>query len=462
MITESSAPAQPRLDSVSPVGHNLRMRGPHRALAILLIGLAAAHLAFARAQPTPVGFGDEEHYNKVAARDLREGTGNLLPGGLRSAMRPELAARVFSHLGEPGPEPATLIATVTWLHVLLLLSIVALTYQQARVLGLSDWGAFAAAAMLGLFPWFGVHVHTLWPELIHSAFVSVGLLALFAFARGPRLDLLVLAGVALGYAQLTKSAVGPFALLAVVGVGWSAYARSAELPSSHRLVRGLLSALILAAALTAVLVPQMRTNEREGFGFALGANRWWNLELALRTPVAVSADDADGSAKWELQRSLTREYMAASKLPLHREQLASGRARAFVSENGWARTAAEQLQKFLALMSGSPRLAFYRQPVFEQSLGYRARWGEPTPGWIAFFSLPSRQLWYLILFLGLVGLALRVRRDRVWLFPAAFVLCGLLLVMAVPIKFRFVLPVVPGLCLGVGAFVDRFLLRAKP
>ena len=49
------------------------MRGPHRALMILLIGLAAAHLAFAAAQPAPRPFGDETHYLKVVERDLRDG-----------------------------------------------------------------------------------------------------------------------------------------------------------------------------------------------------------------------------------------------------------------------------------------------------------------------------------------------------------------------------------------------------
>jgi hypothetical protein len=435
------------------------MRGPHRALAILLIGLAVAHLAFARAQPTPVAFGDEEHYSKVAARDMREETRSLLPGGLRSAMRPELAARVFSFLGEPGMQPEQLLREVEPLHLVLLLLIVAATWQQGRVLGLSDRAALAAAASLGLFPWFGVHAHTLWPEMIHSTLAAVALLALFAFARRPRVDLLVVAGVALGYAQLTKSALGPFALLAIPGVASAAYARSTDVSPGRRVRRAVLSAFVLSAVLSAVLVPQMRTNDRAGFGFALGANRWWNLELAVRTPLSVPGDDAEGTRKWALQRRITREYMAASKLPLHREQLARERTLAHVRENGWARTAGDQLQKFAAVLSASPGLAYYRQPVFEQAIGYRARWGAPAPGWIAWSSLPSRLAWYAILGLGLVGLGLGVRRDRAWLFPAVYVACGLALVLAAPIKFRFLVPTVPVLCLGVGAFLDRFLQR---
>ncbi len=435
------------------------MRGSHRALAILLIGLAAAHIAFARAQPVPAAFGDEEHYAKVAARDLRDDARSLLPGGLRSAMRPELAARVLSHLGEPGAEPAELMASATWLHLVLLLLVVAATYQQARVLGLSDWAAFAAAAALGLFPWFGFHVHSLWPEMIHAALAALGLLALFAFVRRPRLDLLVVAGVALGYAQLTKSVLGPFSLVALVGAAAAAYARSADLPESRRRARAALSVLVLGGTLAVVLLPQMRANQREGFGFALGANRWWNLELAIRTPLEVPGDDAEGTAKWEAQRSLTREYMAASKLARHREQLARERTLAYVRDHGRLRTAGEHALKFMGVMSASPRLSFYRQPALAQAVGPRRRWGDPTPRWIELLAFPSRQLWHLILLLGLVGIALRVRRDRAWLLPAAFVACGLALALALPIKFRFVLPIVPVLCLGVGAFIDRFLIR---
>jgi hypothetical protein len=97
--------------------------------------------------------------------------------------------------------------------------------------------------------------------------------------------------------------------------------------------------------------------------------------------------------------------------------------------------------------------------VLAQALGYRARWGDEPPGWISALAAPARPLWYALLVLGLVGLVLRARRDPAWLVPLVFVLAGLALVAAVPIKFRFVLPVVLVLCLGAAAAVEAVARR---
>ena len=438
------------------------MRGPQRALAILLVGLAAAHLAFSGAQPEPRAFGDEGHYARFAARDLREGERGLLPGELRPAARPELASRVWSYLREPGIAEAELIARATRLNLALFLVVIAATFFQARALGLSGWSSFLAAALLGSFPWFSFHVHTLWPEMIHAALVSIGLLALFSFLRRPRIDLLVVVGLALGYAQLAKSSVGPFSWLAVVAVAVGTHARSRDLPAGRRLWRAAIAAAVLAGTLALTLAPQMRANDRAGFGFGLGANRWWNLELALRTPVSVPGDDEHGTRQWEVQRSLTDSYAASSNRPLQRERLARERTLAHVRERGWGRTVVAQGGKFLRLLMADPSLAFFHLPVLEQALGYRARWGASPPGWIGALAAPARPMWYAILVLGIVGLSARARRDRTWIVPLVFVLCGLLLVALVPIKSRFLLPVVPVLCLGVAALAEPWLARQSP
>ena len=441
------------------------MRGPHRALAILLLGLAAAHLTFAEAQPEPRAWGDEGHYARLAARDVREGERGLLPGDLRPAVRPELVSRVWSYLSEPRPG-AELSIRATRLNLALFLVVVAATFFQGRVLGLSGWSSFLAAALLGSFSWFSFYVHTLWPQMIHAAMVSIGLLALFAFLRRPRVDLLVVVGLMLGYAQLTKSSVGPFSWLAVVAVAVCTHARSRDLPARRRLGRAGIAAAVLAGTLALTVVPQMRANDRAGFGFGLGANRWWNLELAIRTPPAVPGDDELGTRQHELQQSITLGWWgaghepgdadaASSDRPRRRERLARERTLAHVREQGWGSTAVAQGRKFLQVLFACPSLAFYRLPALEQALGQRARWGASPPGWIGALAAPARPTWYALLVLGMVGLTARARRDPTWIVPLVFVLCGLMLVALVPIKFRFLLPVVPVLCIGAAALAER-------
>ena len=459
------------------------MRSPQRALTILLLALAAAHLAFARFQGEPTAFGDETHYTKVARRDLAEGTLGLLPGTLRPGMRPELAGRVLALLAPPDwptgvlqEDARALIERAFWLQLLLHLATVLLVYRQGRLLGLDGRGSLAAAAAWGLFPWSSFHVHALWPETLHACLAALALTGLLEFRRrrqrpGPgRWAALAGAGLALGYALLTKSTLS----LAVPVTGAFVFAWGfGGAPGGARDVRRALGSLALyGGALALVLLPQMRANERAGFGLGLGANRWWNLELALRTPARVVApegiDDPYGLARWELQRALTDDYMATSTDPLVRERAARERVRAHLAAEGWGAAVSEQLTEFLDVLLARGGLSFYRAPCLEQALGYRARWGAPPPGWIAALARPARPLWWLLLAVGTFGLARGCRRgageplegdpagDRGgYLLVLALALCVLAVVLAVPLKFRFLQPLIPLLCLGVGAVCAR-------
>jgi hypothetical protein len=64
------------------------------ALAIALVG----HIAWGVAEPDPVLFEDEPHYNQYAYEDARAGDTSLLPGLLRFDERPELISRVWAQL----------------------------------------------------------------------------------------------------------------------------------------------------------------------------------------------------------------------------------------------------------------------------------------------------------------------------------------------------------------------------
>ena len=470
--------------------------GAERGLLVLLVALALGHASFLFLQPAPTAFGDETHYGKVVRRDLEEGRASLLAGGLRPGMRPELGSRVLANLarlaplgtgtspqggvdagqaedgggaaGEEEDAPGrrsraaaafdrALILRAAPFAIALQLATVALVWLQARLLGLSRRAALVAAALLGGFPWLAFHAQAIWPETLHGFLAALALAALLLHRRRPHAGWCALAGLALGYALLAKSSLTPLAVLA------PAFAFAFG-PRDRGWRPRVAAALACAGALALSTLPQMEANRRAGFGFGLGANRWWNVELAVRTPervVGETANDEHGLAKWRLQRELTDAYMRASKDPLAREAAARSRTLVHVREHGLAAVLREQFFELTDLLLARPDLAFYRSPCLEQALGYRARWGSEPPTWIAGLARPARAWWLGLLGLGTAGLALGCLRERAFLLPAMLLASALAVVALAPLKFRFLLPLVPALCLGVGVLVDRVPNRPR-
>jgi len=141
-------------------------------------------------------------------------------------------------------------------------------------------------------------------------------------------------------------------------------------------------------------------------------------------------------------------YFQAAPTPVGRERLARERVLAYVEEHGAGRVALAQAAKL-------GRLVAVGESAFEQSLTYRERWGPSPPGWLRALRMPGRLLWYAIWVLGLAGLALTLRRSPAWLLLALFTATILAAMLAVPFKIRFLMPLVPVLCLFAGAALDR-------
>ncbi len=428
-------------------------------LVVFLAAVAAIHSWVVVHQPPPQLWGDEPQYLEFAEEDALLGHRNPLPGFLRFDHQPQLFSRVLSWLRSSGIQHDAFYRRISTLQIFLFVGVLAAVYGQCRFLALSRAGALFAVVLLGLFPWFAFHVHSLWPEVLHALLLGSALLALFThFRRRSRISL-VLSGLLSGLALLTKSVLQPFIPLFVLFAAWASYADDRTQPRVIRLRSAALSALAFTSSLLLVVAPQLVRNWKDGHGLRLAANRWWNLELGLTLPapthVSSQPDDPQEDPWVEEQRSTAR-YFQTGKTPARREAKARERTLSFLEgESAWSLCVA-QTQKLVSLV-------LHGESCLEQSLTpYRPRWGTDPPRWITALRVPGRALWYAILVLGILGASCtlwRIARGREgglgWRFLLAFTTLYWLILLLVPVKIRFLLPTVPLLCIFAGALVDR-------
>ncbi len=430
-------------------------------LVLLLAGIGGAHLAFVAGQPSPRLAGDELHYLRTAQQDQLRGDTLLLPGWLRFGHRPEWQSRWLAQLGGADVSDEARLRRAGVLQTALLLIVVALVHAQARELGLGAVAAWGAAGLVAGFPWLGFHVHALWPELWHAACLAAALLGALVHLRTRKTLPLFASGVAMGAALLAKGTLAPFVPLFAgffVVVAW----RDAEAGGRARAVAARLGFLL---GIGLVIGPQLAANLQAGHGPRLAANRWWNLELGLTVPVAaVEPGVAGPDGHWLAEEAQTRRYAAAARNAPARERAARGRVLDHVAAEGLLPVAAAQVGKLFDLWWAPRSLLPARQASLEQALGARRRWGDAPPAWLAWLREPARWMWRGLWLGGLAGLGVVARRSRGWAllagFAATFVVAGL----AVPVKVRFLLPIVPVLALGCGVWIDRLVARlgARP
>lgn len=425
------------------------------ALVAILVTAALAHTAFSLMQPPPHPTGDELHYIEMARDDAARGAMSPLPGGLRFGHRPELLSRLLAPLVSRGLENSTLMRRVSAANTALLLAVISLVFLQAKVSAAGDRGALVAAAVVAFFPWLGFHVHSLWPEILHAFLFAVALLAALLHLRSGALLPLAISGVATGAALLAKGSLAPFVPFFALFFAVNEFLNTREQSRARRIRRvALVIAPVHLGAILLIVAPQLAANWEAGHGLRLSANRWWNLELGITLPVdARDPAVLDTQGRWIPEAEQTRRYARAAPRALGREAAARTRTLGYLESHGPARVALAQTSKLFDLLLAAPSLIPQRQSTFDQALGARARWGSPAPGWIAMWQEPGRWAWRLLLPLGLIGLLARARKSPQRLFLALFTVSFLLAALAVPVKIRFLLPVVPLLALGVGFLV---------
>ena len=413
---------------------DLRWAKPGRILAALVLVAVAGHLAWMSGLPAPRFWGDEGHYLALATAEAEDPGWSLLPGTFGFDHRPLLNVRLLSLFA---PEVYPRIAL---LNLLLLVVLVLCTYGSARQLGLSSGASLGAAGFLALFPWIGFHFHSLWPEVLHMALVSVVLLLFLRFFETARPGLLVGAGVATAYALFTKGSLQPFLVLFFASLVWRFVRPPGTL--TEQLKPAGVAILAFGLPLAALVLPQLLVNRGAGHGMHLAANRWWNLEAGLTT-----------SPEHKL-REVDHDYLTSSRDEREREAFARERTLAYVSKSGLVTVVRTQLAKLWKLLSR-------KRSGFERSLHEFQRWGEPPPPLLRILETPARVGWYLLWGLGLLGLALLFRRGLGWSFCALFLCAYLVALAAVPVKIRFALPVVPLLTLFAAGACDELRRRSR-
>lgn len=409
-------------------------------LGLLIVLVLGAHAWMLGSYPTPRLWGDEPMYAENAATDALLGETSLLPGHLPFRTRPEFSARLYSNL-EQGPG---LLRSVSLLHMGLLALTLAMLYGQARLLGLRPGFALLASALLGVFPWFGFHVHSLWPEVLHACFVAAAVLGILAAMERGRMLFLVPAGIGLALALLTKGVMQPFVFLFAGLVALRFWQRARAAGRGRAWIPGLLAPLVLLGSTYGVLAPQLIANRAAGHGARLAANRWWNLELGL------CAEPRAGRSVGSLQRA----YFTASPDDAERERLARERTLHFIGEVGPWKLVQGQWTKFM-------RLLFQHESSLERSLGKMQRWGPEPPALLISLAGLGRGMWYALFALGGLGGVLLWRRDSGWFLVSSFSLGFLLAAFLIPLKVRFLLPLIPFLCLLSAGALQELWMRLR-
>jgi hypothetical protein len=294
-------------------------------------------------------------------------------------------------------------------------------------------------------------VHSLWPEILHAVFFALALVLVLAHFRSGRVLWLAPAGLALGYALLTKGSIGGFLPLALLQIGVVAWRRGGGEERPRRLARALAPAGVLALAVLVVIGPQLARNHADGHGWRLSANRWWNLELGLTLP---DAEEAPGGERWGPTLETSVAYFQAAQSPEERERLAKERTLAHLRATPLPRILLDQTRKLVSLVLRG-------DSCLEQSLTYRERWGPSPPGWLRALEPLGRVEWTALWVLGLAGLALCARRDAGWTFLALFAAFFLAALFLAPVKVRFALPLVPVLCLSSAAALEALGRRLR-
>ena len=426
-------------------------RGSVAALAALLLLVAGVHALVLGWAPQPRLFGDEGHYLGFANRDAREGTTGLLPGSLRFDRRPEFGSRLYAQLAGDGVDNDSLLRRIGGLQLAMLLGLIAAGFAQGRMLGLGSIGVLTASALLGLSPWVGFFVYAAWPEIPHLFFLSLAFVCLLGYANSLRLAWLVGAALALGYALFTRGTINAFVPVVVIFVG-AATARKLS-SESRRLcwTRSAAASGTLVVSLIVVVAPQLYRNAEAGHGWSLAANRWDALEAGIR---AHHTDYLDPRPPMDERWEISRTYRKQGETWNEREARARERTLAYIASVPLTQLVADQSRKLGWCLLVS-------EAFFEQSIGFRGRWGKPAPRWLQLLRPPARALWYATLALGLVGIVLMVFGSPGWLLLGLFVAYILLALFAVPMKIRYALPMLPTLCLFAGASVERVWVAAR-
>ena len=410
------------------------------AFALLSLALLALYW-----WPAPKQFtGDEGSVYQHTALAILGGGDWFDARMLWPPLQPLFMAAIYALAG-------THLIAVQIVQLLLLAASGVLLHRIVRQLTGDDRHAFRAGLLLAVNPLTIGFATWLWPEILHL-FLSLAMAWLIIRARDAStpsrsIAFAAAAGAALGLCLLAKSlltAFWPLLLLALL--------RRAEWRTSAlRIIAFGLAALIVTA-------PALHRGWQLTGRAQIADSSWFNLWAGL-------ADVRRGDYVEDMTGARMAAYLAGADSHAERVAFARRRALETIQEQGIAGTAANQIGKQYF------RLFDSRNSLVAQLPGPSCR------GYLGHYRLESTVLarsidyvarsWHIaLLVLFALGLAAwtQWRRGWVWL-TAAFVGYQLALFAGLHVKTRFLLPMMPVLCVFAGYFLSRlpeFTGRASP
>jgi 4-amino-4-deoxy-L-arabinose transferase-like glycosyltransferase len=304
----------------------------------------------------------------------------------------------------------------------------------------SRLGAGVAAALLVLDPQVAAFAHFLWPEILHVFLFLSAVWILMVRADKP--PWLVLAGVALGLALLTKSLLGPFLPLLVLPMVWGAG------------LRGLARVAVVAAALLATLAPTLVANARRGDPLLADSSRF-NLWVGLNDRSRKDLVDEIVGHEYQV-------YLRSAETAAERAQVLEQKIKDLVRERGvLALLGAQVGRQPFRLLDKDSFLTDQLPGGAIARLGYGYR-DPPRPA-ADLLRAWSYVLHAAVLVAACLGLAVHPPRGRPW--PRvllAFVAYNAAVFLLLHVKSRYRVAFLPVLYLQAGAFAAWWASRTTP
>jgi 4-amino-4-deoxy-L-arabinose transferase-like glycosyltransferase len=375
------------------------------ALATIIIVGFATHAIVITYFPIQKTLGDEASYTLEAHRILDTAATNLVPGHMIFHHRPPLGFSYFALYAQPelirnpqaqkwiidrphdtwSQEMGRFVQRVSFSNLCLLSIATILIFLLCRECGFGQPASLLAAALMMLNPRTGFYVQSIWPEILHLTLLLASFWA-FALALrkehdgriGRMLGWLLLCGVLLGYARLTRGVVGPFVWVMAALAAWFVFRSRSPRTQNTRAGWSLLAAVVLLMSFHATLLPQQIANRQDHGMPLIGHNTWRNIEGGIGRTADYPA-----------------QYMNAAPDPMTREQLAKQRILTRVLDRPFSETLAQQTSVF-----------FWRLGYSYVDRGFTVnRWGGRGAG--IFFARATTLFSWTIFVAGLLGLAFR-------------------------------------------------------
>lgn len=406
----------------------------HATLAYLLLsGLLLTLYWFPDAKHLA---GDELHYHHTALAILAGGDwfdANLIWPPLQALF----LAAVYTLAG-----PSILAAQ--WLQLLMLAASGWLLADIWIRLGGTPSTARWAATLLVVNPLTIGFATFLWPEILHLV-LSLALVWCLLRSRQSPIPAKLLwaagAGLALGLCLLTKSLLTGFWPLLLV-----------PLFQRGRLATSLACAAAFGLAALLVAAPALHRGWQVTGTPQIADSSWFNLWVGL-------ADRWRGDFVFDETGERMGEYLTHSTDPRERNAFAREHAKALVAERGLVGTLTGQLGKQYFRLFDARH--FVVSPLHgEHCAGYTSRYRAEN-GMVNRGAAWLMQAWHVAL-LALAAFGLAAWRDwrQPWLwFAAAFVGYQFALFLGLHVKTRFLLPMLPVLCLFAGHWLASAHVR---